>query len=421
MSQVSAPRGAVGGLLRDGVVVTVANFAVNALAYLVPLLAARSLAPGEWGALATVMALLAIATVPGLGLQLAVAVARARGGSPANAGRLARLTAAATGGVVLLSTPLLAATLHLPVLAAVLLAGLAVPVVLASRWLGELQGAERFPRLAAGMVGLALARYAGIAVGLYVGAGLLGSLAAGVAVAWLAPPVLAYLGRDARTTGRPDQAPGTSATSAPLRARAIFTATSGTVAMLAVSYADLILARHLLAADASGAYAVGAVLTRGAIWAPQVFTLLLLPRLAQGRRHALGVGLALVGGAGVALVAATVVAPELAVRLAGGAQYADLAAQAPWFAALGALYALAFFLLNARIAAGAARPATPLWAGLAVLVATLLAIRPTTVGAVVTVALGVAALATAALGLGLRRDLRRRPSVEPPVAVVTEP
>jgi hypothetical protein len=441
MGGSAAPRGAVAVLLRAGAAVTAANVVVNALAYLVPLLAARRLAPDNWGALATVMALLAIVTVPSLGVQTAVAVARSRGGSVANAGRLAALAAGLSGGAVLLATPLLVPALDLPVAAPPLLAALTVPVVLAGRSLGELQGAERFGRLAVGMLAVAVARYAGVIVGLLAGAGVVGALASGVAVAWLVPPLLARLGRepcapessDRGLSGRGRRSSGGGPAPGPqerggvdgLRMAAVFTATSATFAMLAVSYADLILARHLLAPAASGAYAVGAVLTRGAIWAPQVVTLLLLPRLAQGRRHALGAGLGLLGGAGAALVAAAATASDLAVRLAGGARYGDLARHAPWFAALGALYAVAFFLLNARIAAGASRPAAPLWVALGVLAAALLLARPVTVGATLGIALGIAALATAAMGVAVHRDARKRVAPGPPdptvAVVVTEP
>jgi hypothetical protein len=406
---VASRRAGVAVMVRAGAAVTVANVVVNALAYVVPLLAARRLAPDSWGALATVMALLAIVTVPSLGLQTAVAVVRSRGGRPANAGRLAVRTAALSGGVVLVATPVLTAALDLPLFAPPLVAALTVPVVLSGWWLGELQGAERFFRFAVGLLFVALARYAGVIAGLLAGADVIGSLIVGAAVAWLAPPVLARLSRG----GDPAV---TAAAPAVLGVSAVFTATSATLAMLAVSYADLILARHLLAPAASGAYAVGAVLTRGAIWAPQVITQLLLPRLAQGRGRALSAGVGLLGAVGALLVAATVVLPDVAVRLAGGAAYASLADHAVWFAAVGALYAVAFFLLNARIAAGVRRPAVPLWISLGALVTALLTLRPSTVGQTIVISLGAAALATVATGAAVWRDRQRGGT-----AFVTEP
>ena len=108
--------------------------------------------------------------------------------------------------------------------------------------------------------------------------------------------------------------------------------------MLVLSYADLILARQLLPADAAGAYAVGAVLTKGALWAPQVVTVLAVPRLAAGTGAAAGRG-PRGGRLRRRPRRRDRVAGELAVRLAGGERYAGLAAIAPYFALTGALYA----------------------------------------------------------------------------------
>ncbi|QOC89829.1 hypothetical protein [Micromonospora craniellae] len=107
-----------------------------------------------------------------------------------------------------------------------------------------------------------------------------------------------------------------------------------------ISYADLLLARQLLPAADSGAYAVGAVLAKGALWAPQVVTLLVLPRLARGDRRARVVALGLILVCGAALVAAAAVGGEVAFHLAGGTDYRHLAGSAPLFAATGALYAV---------------------------------------------------------------------------------
>jgi hypothetical protein len=349
-------RGRSVGLL--GAAVAIAGALTNALGYLVPVIGARQLSPADLGALATVLAIAAIAGVPGLGLQIAVAVHRARRPG-ASSGRIGWLTAAASAGAVVVLTPVAGALLDLPAAVTLLLAVYTFATVVAGRWLGEVQGDERFLRLALGMAVLAAGRYGGLIAGLLLGAGLTGSVLAGTAVALLVPPVLAVLAR-----GRPDAAgPG-------ITARQVLTACSATLAMLTVSYADLILARHLLPADASGAYAVGTVLTKGAIWAPQVVTVMALPRLAQGSRRALAVSLGLVGACGAALVAASVVAGGLAFRLAGGADYVALGRYAPVFAVTGALYALVFVLVNARVAAGARWPSAPLWLAAAGFVAT---------------------------------------------------
>jgi hypothetical protein len=187
--------------------------------------------------------------------------------------------------------------------------------------------------------------------------------------------------------------------------RAVLVASGASLAMLAVSYADLILARHFLSAADSGAYAVGSVLTKGALWAPAVVTVIALPRLARGGGQALRIAVAAVTACGAVLVGGTAFAGTLAIGLSGGPGYESLAGYAPIFAAVGALYALSFVFVNARIAAGVRWPAAPLWIALAGLVIAVTLNTPQTVGGIVLRALVAAAGATgimAALALGRR-------------------
>ncbi|BCL16713.1 polysaccharide biosynthesis protein [Micromonospora sagamiensis] len=376
----------------SGAAVAVAGAAANALGYLVPVLGARQLSPGDLGALATVLAIAAIAGVPGVGLQIAVAIQRARAPGAAS-GRIGWLTAAGCAGAVVVLTPVSSALLDLPPAVTLLLAVHTGAVVAAGRWLGELQGDERFLRLALGMAVLAAGRYGGLIVGLLLGAGLSGSVLAGTAVALLVPPVLAHLARS----------PAGVAGGHRVTARQVLTAGSATLAMLVVSYADLILARHLLPADASGGYAVGTVLTKGALWAPQVVTVLALPRLAQGDRRALTTAVGLVTGCGAVLVAASALAGGLAFRLAGGADYVGLGRHAPVFAVTGALYALVFVLVNAKVAAGTRWPSAPLWAVTVGLVVVAEWVVPHTFTAMMWCAAGTAAVALASTVLATRR------------------
>jgi hypothetical protein len=177
--------------------------------------------------------------------------------------------------------------------------------------------------------------------------------------------------------------------------------------MLTASYADLILARSYLSAADSGAYAVGSVLTKGALWAPAVVTVLALPRLAKGSARTLRVGMLAVAASGVVLVGASAIAGDLAITLAGGSGYAGLASYAPLFAAIGALYALAFLFVNARIAAAARWPSAPLWVGTAALTVTVALLEPPTIGRIVTCAAVTAAAATAVMAvLTIRRRVR---------------
>ena len=386
------------GIGTAGLAVTVAGVLANGLAYIVPVIGARRLTPADFSVLATLLAITAIVGVASTGLQIAVAVHRARNG-PSPAGRAALLTVVAAAGTMLLILPVAMVALRLPV-PAVLLSGVAtIGVVAAGRWLGEMQGDERFLPLAAGLAVVAAGRYGGVVLGLAAGASLTTALLLGAATAILALPVLHLLARR----------PATAAHGEPLALRAVVTAGAATLATLVVSYADVLLSRRFLPPDLSGAYAVGTVLTKGALWAPQVVTVLALPRLARGDRRTLRLGLLLVGACGAFLVTASALAGGLAFRLAGGPDYEGLGRYAPIFAATGACYGLVFMLINAQVAAGARWPSAPLWTVTGLLVAVVWLAVPHTVAGIAWSALG--ASVAALLGTGVLVAVRLRTSV----------
>ncbi|SCF33590.1 polysaccharide biosynthesis protein [Micromonospora mirobrigensis] len=410
MGTESDGRTRTSGIGTAGVAVTLAGVFVNGLAYVVPVLGARHLPPAELSALATLLALGAIGGVASTGLQIAVAVHRARHGR-APTGRPTVLTVVVTTVLLALVLPVAAGQLRLGGRSVLLLGVLTVAVVAAGRWLGELQGDQRFLRLAGGMALLAAGRYGGMIAGLALGGGLTGSLLAGAVTSLL---VLALLVRLNRGAGIDPVAPA-------LATRTVLTASGATLAMLVVSYADLLLARRFLPPDASGTYAVGTVLTKGALWAPQVVTVIALPRLARGDRRTLLVSLALVGGAGAALVLAAALAGGLAFGLAGGREYTDQGRYAPLFAATGALYALVFVLINARVAASARWPSAPLWVSTVCFVVAVAVAVPHTVGGVAGAALVTAGLTVLVTGASTLRPRRSPSTSDRPAGTTTGP
>jgi O-antigen/teichoic acid export membrane protein len=385
-----------GGMTTAGLAVTGAGVLANGLAYVVPVLGARQLSAAGLSALATLLAMTAIAGVASTGLQIAVAVHRARSG-PVPTARSAVYTVLGTAGALLLVMPVAVAVLDLTAVDTALAAVSTVGVVAAGRWLGEMQGDERFLPLAAGIAVVAGGRYGGVVAGLAAGLGLTTSLLLGAVTAVLALPVLHLLARR----------PGVRKEGAALPLRAVLTAGGATLAMLVVSYADLLLARRFLPPDASGAYAVGTVLTKGALWAPQVVTILALPRLAQGSRSALRLGLLVVGGCGVLLVSASALAGGLAFGLAGGPDYVGMGRYAWIFAATGACYGLVFMLINAQVAAGARWPSAPLWVVTVAFVLVTWLFLPHTVPGIASGALGAAVLALAGTGVLVTARVRR--------------
>ncbi|WP_433830084.1 polysaccharide biosynthesis protein [Actinoplanes sp. CA-015351] len=375
------------GIGTAGLAVTGAGVLANALAYVVPLLGARQLSPADLSALATLLAMTAIAGVASTGLQIAVAVHRARSG-PVPTARSALYTVLGTACALLFVMPIAVVVLDLPAPATAFAAISTVGVVAAGRWLGEMQGDQRFLPLAAGIAVVSGGRYGGVVLGLAIGLGLTMSLLLGAVTAVLALPVLHLLARR----------PGVPKEGAALPLRAVLTAGGATLAMLVVSYADLLLARRFLSPELSGAYAVGTVLTKGALWAPQVVTILALPRLAQGNQRTLRLGLLVVGGCGVFLVAASALAGGLAFGLAGGPDYVEMGRYAWIFAATGACYGLVFMLINAQVAAEARWPSAPLWVVTALFVLGTWLFLPHTVPGIAAGALGAAVLALAATG-----------------------
>lgn len=395
MTDTTAGPGA-GRLSAAGAAVAGAAMVTNGLAYLLPMLGARHLAAEGLSILATVAALVAIAGVTGVGLQMAVAVHRARHpGAPTN--RVTLVTTAVSAAAVVVAAPLMMTALRLSLAVVALVAGTTVAVVLAARWLGELQGEQRFLRLAWAMGVAAAGRYGGMIVALVLGADVVDTLVAGMVTAYLVLPALVWIARPAHHgTPGADGAIGSA-----LRIRQVASAGTAALAMLAVSYADLIFARQLLSPADSGAYAVGTVLTKGALWAPQVIVVLALPRLAVGDNRVRTTVLAIVAACGAVLVAASALAGGLAFRLVGGENYAALGEYAPFFAATGALYALVFAAVNAKIAAGARWPSAPLWVAAGVLAVLTMAVAPRTFQGIMWCALGTAAATALVMVLSL--------------------
>jgi O-antigen/teichoic acid export membrane protein len=419
------PRGgalrAARGLIGAGAVVAVASMAVNGLAAVVPLLAADLLPAADLGVLAALLGLSAVGGVIGIGLQTALAVRFARQASVPGADRVSVLTAGVATGALLVAVPVISLILRVPWYQPLLIAALTAPVVLAGRWLGELQGRQSYGRLALGMLLLGLGRYGGVLAALGTGLGITAALAVGaggalasvtVVALWLTGPFRAAPAPV--RTGQVEAAPAAaSGPAANLRvgARDVLRAGSATIAMLTVSYADLVLARALLSPDDAGTYAVGSVLTKGALWAPAALTVLALPMFAQARRNAVRLTLAGTAACGVVLIAASLLFQDFAVALVGRGNYPHLAPAAAGFATVGALYALVFVLVNAEIAAAARRPAIFLWVGLAGIVTAAATLRPSTVGALLVLAAVTAGgtLTATALAYSLRR---RRPTAD---------
>ncbi|HEX2373938.1 MAG TPA: hypothetical protein VHO93_08150 [Actinomycetota bacterium] len=348
-------------LRRDALVLAAGMAVANAGNYGFNLVMAFLLGPEAYGALAALLALVLVGSVPGLALQAVVArrTALARPGGPASGatwpgtGWLVGRAGLALALVTLLAGPGLVLFLHLDSAVPVLWLALALaPTPLLFAVQGLLQGRERFGALAAVMVAGAAVK---LAIGLVLvaaGLGVSGAMA-GVAAGGLLA-ALAGLRLAAPTTPRGVDNPASPATRPGVGWwREVGGATTGLLGLFLLANVDVLLARHFLDEAAAGRYALGAVVAKIAFWAPQFVITVVFPRLvgvADPRRLLAGSAL-LIAGFGGLLAGALAVADRvgLAVPVLGGG-YEGLGPLLPLFAALGTGLALVQLLLFEGIA-----------------------------------------------------------------------
>ena len=443
-------------LPRDALVLAAGMAVANAGNYGFNLVMAFLLGPEAYGALAALLALVLVGSVPGLALQAVVARRTARAGDAAwpGAGWLVGRAGLGLLLLALLAGPGLVLFLHLEGAAPVLWLALAVaPAPLLFAVQGLLQGRERFGALATVMVagatvklaiGLAL-----VAAGLGVG-GAMAGVAAGAALAAIAglrlaapaapgvvddltPPApgsatLPHRGTRDRRAGVEAARVGRARVGRAWAGRAwawaggggsgagwwreVGTATTGLMGLFLLANLDVLLARHYLDRAAAGRYALGAVVAKVAFWAPQFLVTLIFPRLAGGAdpRRLLGGSALLIGGFGGLLAAALAGADRLglAVPVLGGG-YAGLGPLLPLFAALGTGLALVQLLLFEGIATRDRRMGRAVVAALVAEVALVAGPLHGEPGQIAGAALAVVAALAAAGWWLLRRRLGRRP------------
>jgi O-antigen/teichoic acid export membrane protein len=331
--------------------ITAGVMAANASGYVLTVVAARVLTPSAFGELGALLAVLLVGAVPAMGLQTHVALKVAT--DPDRSRRpvvgLGLAVAAGVTAVAGLAVPVAVPLLRVPDVGAVVWLALCVgPLTLNGLWHGLLQGDRRYALFgalvfleAAGRVGGALTALAwtGSTTGTLAGAAL--GTAASTTIGWLA-------------CGRPG--PGRFAGS---DVREVLHAGQALLAVVVLVNLDLLLARHVLPAAASGEYAVGAVLTKIAYWLPHAIAVTLLPRLAQaeGSGRALRSALVVCAALDSVVVLGAALFGPTATRLIGGKAYVDSVLPLWAFALTGTLLALAQMLLYARIA-GRDRKAT---------------------------------------------------------------
>jgi O-antigen/teichoic acid export membrane protein len=344
-------------------VVTAAIVVLNLCTYGFTIIAAHRLGPAEFGAVAALMGLLLVLNVVGLGLQTTAArrVSQAAADRPIRAQEVLHVShrlSPALGLLCLAAAPLISHAFHLQ-------SALTAPMVAVSVWLqtaalgqaGVLQGARRWSGVAALYAGNGIGRLGGGLLGMAWRDDALGAMT-GVAAGSVLPVAVGWWALRGRE--RPALPDG--------RAREVLVELArnshALIAFLALSNADIIVARIALPAHPAGWYAGGLILVKAVLFLPQFVIVLAFPALASGgaqRRASRRLGLALVSVLGAAAVAGAAILPGLAMIFVGGAEYDTIRPILWQFAVLGTALCVLQVLVYDIVAGQDHRPVAVLW------------------------------------------------------------
>lgn len=402
-------------LLAGGSSIAVAMGIMNVATYGFTMIAARILGPVDYGAIASLMALLMVIAVLQLGLQ--ATAARRISATPGHVGQIERVILTVTyraafllGAVLLIASPAINALLRLDsMLAAVLIALTAVPLTIMGGQAGILQGERRWMPLAMLYLAVGLPR-------LVIGSLFMlwhpteTSAMLAVTLGMVAPVVVGwYALRHTRLPGETsaDHAAG------PIVRETLYNS-QALLAFFVLSNADVIVARNVLDSHEAGLYAGGLILTKAVLFLPQFVVVIAFPSMStvEERRRALLQSLALVGFLGAVATAGALLLSNIAMVFVGGQGYADIEGRLWKFAVLGTLLSALQLMVYSVLARQGQRSAYVVWVGVVGLVAASpwLASLDALVATVISIDSVLFALL---LGLSLYRMSRPDPESEP--------
>lgn len=323
----------------------------NVMSYLFVALLSSTLGPADFGGFSALNTVGILCAMPAGAMQLVVArrqgeTARREGRSTSGAALSAVVGVVLAAAVILLAAPLRDA-FHLDTAAAAVWLGLTlVPMTITGAQQGVLLGQGRLGRLSVLYLVTAGTRVVAGAVAVLADLAVHEIFAATFTAAVLTWAAGAVLLRGLVT---PTGAGPREVLVELVRSNAAL------AALMALTSLDLLLARHLLTREESGAYALAALFGRVVFWGTQFVALSVVPVAAgagEGRRRTVrGAGtVVVVLGLLVALVCAVV--PGQLVRVTGGDQYAQAQPLLVWFAVVGTMWALVQLWLFAEIGAG---------------------------------------------------------------------
>jgi O-antigen/teichoic acid export membrane protein len=347
------------GALKGVAVVGAGMILAQAAAWLLMLVAARSLGPTEYGAFGALSVILLIASTCALGLQVVVARQVAAGGTHRAVSRWIGVQVGVIAMLVVLAlSPLLTRLLQFSTwLSLALTAATLLPLAVTYRQLGLLQGAQLHWRLGA--------LYA-ISAGSRAAFGIAGAVVYGTAfAAVLGSAVGAALGAAA---GVPFVR-GFSAWDRNLSVqsrllREVGHATHSLIALYALTNVDVLVARTHFTSFESGLYAAGALITRIVFFLSTAVVITAFPHMVSDRRRGIRTkAVILVAVIGGSAVVACGLFPTLAINAVAGESYETIAEFVWVFGLTGTGFGVIQVLLYSQLAKDQRWAAITLWVG----------------------------------------------------------
>ena len=263
---------------RGGVVLAVAMGLGNLLSYVFVLILTRALGPAGFGAYSALITLGIVLVIPAGALQVVIARRWAHPSLRSSGLGLAVRVGVALSVATMLASPGVDALFHLGGFApTIAMAFMLLPMTLTGAYQGVLLGNGAIARLAALYVVTAATRVAGALGCAAAGANVTEVFVVMALAAWCAAAFGLWASRDALV--------GVGAGSDGL-AREMWRSNSTLAAFTALTNVDVVLVRHFLAPETSGAYGLASTFARAMCWGTQFLALLIVPRLAASSASA---------------------------------------------------------------------------------------------------------------------------------------
>ncbi len=327
---------------------------MNVGTYAFQMVAARMLGPSQYGAVASMMALLMVLSVVQLGLQ--ATAARRISAEPDDVGAIEHtvlLTTWRAAGILGIlavgASPAVWQLLRLDGLAPAILLGLCViPITVMGGQAGVLQGERRWLPLSLVYLCAGVPRFVLGGAFMLVSPTETSAMLGVFVASWVPVAVGSWALRH-----RPDDDIDHHDTHV---RRDVLRETLGSsvalLAFVALSNLDVVVARSMLDEHDAGLYAGGLIVTKAVLFLPQFAVVILFPSMstAHESRSAVLKGLAFLTGLGVAGSAATYLLSSLALVFIGGDDYAAVQDKLWLFAVLGGLLSVLQLLVYAGLA-----------------------------------------------------------------------